>query len=683
MVRSNVSKKKSMKKFVAGGGLDQKKHFEKKMKPVIKKMQGAESRRIDREEEKNASAERQHMEDVRRLQEIDPELNEYVKKNDPDFGDAVEDEIEAELEGDEDAPSDAEEDMVPEDDNVLDIEQVEADFAAIQDLTKRNIKALKRCITYLTAAAARGYLGVGDAGGEEVEGPAIKTTELFNLIVSEAVVSVPEALDTYLDRAGKQGKPPHKCEYWDKFRSAVRMFISALAQLLTSQGLPDALAAHVLKHAMPVVEYGYTHTGAMRALLKAGLHFVAHTNEKVQLMAFLLVREMAKPGKLPPPFTDVCMKGMYLTFVKNTRSFSFETYNTVSFVMNECVELFGVDLASAYQHIFMYVRQLAVYLKTALQSGAGEEAFRHVYNWQYINSLRLWSMTVARYNDEKELFPLVYPIAQIACGVVELFPAPKTFPLHLIVISIINHLSRMSGTYIPVSGYLLRILSSPDFSKTYKNTDGRPVDLMFMLRAKKADLASIPYQTAVFNEAIYLLSEHLAIQSHTLGFPELVFPVLARLKKLQKEVSFPKWRQSVTSLVQKIKNNVAHIQSKRKSLAFGPSDVDKVTALEATIKEEVTPFMRAFRKEMERRDETRRMRLESMKEGKRKTVDEYADDEESGSEDLADLAQAEDVDDEASEDAPDDGSDFDPDQDEDDAPEPEEEPSAPKRRRKK
>ena len=57
-----------------------------------------------------------------------------------------------------------------------------------------------------------------------------------------------------------------------------------------------------------------------------------------------------------------------------------------------------------------------------------------------------------------------------------------------------------------------------------------------------------------------------------------------------------------------------------------------MNATEAAIKEEGTPFMKSFRKEMERRDETRRMRLEAMKGGNRKTVDEYADDQESESE---------------------------------------------------
>eukprot|EP01059_Diplonema_ambulator_P006042 TRINITY_DN15816_c0_g1_i3.p1 TRINITY_DN15816_c0_g1~~TRINITY_DN15816_c0_g1_i3.p1 ORF type:complete len:657 (+),score=259.61 TRINITY_DN15816_c0_g1_i3:3047-5017(+) len=622
--------------FITSGRLDAELKYRKKGKKVKHDMMDAEKRRIERERQAEEDEERKHKEDLQRLDEIDPEFKEYLDKNEPGFGEMMEDELDATLAQDEDGEEE-------EGTNTLQQEKVEEWFESLS--SGNSLRALKKCIAAFRAAASVGYLGVGDASSTS----AVKTTEVFTYIVSEATALIPQSFDNILKRK-KGGKAPHKCEDWDKIRACVRSYATGLATLLVSQGLPDDLATHVLKYTVPLVEHLYTHTGAARALLKGCLHHVAQRNEKLQLMAFLVVRDMATPGRLPPPFTDICMKGMYLTFVKNTHSFTFETYSTVSYVMNQCVELFAVDLASAYQHVFVNTRQLAVYLRTALQSGAGEEAFRHVYNWQYVNSLRLWAMTVARYHDEKELLPLVYPLAQIACGVVELFPAPKTFPLHLIVLSVINHMSRVTGSYIPITSYLLRILSSPEFQKGYKTGDGKPVDLMFMLRAKKADMANVNYQTAVFNEALYLLQEHLAIHSHSMGFPEMVYPVVARLKKLAKEVHGPKWSQAVNTVLQRIKNNTQFILAKRKDVGFGPSNIEKVTAFEANLKETGTPLSKHFAKEKERRDESRKMRLEALKGGSRKTVDDYADDEtDSEEEDLADLAAAEDVDDEESE----------------------------------
>eukprot|EP01063_Lacrimia_lanifica_P024135 TRINITY_DN32099_c0_g1_i1.p1 TRINITY_DN32099_c0_g1~~TRINITY_DN32099_c0_g1_i1.p1 ORF type:complete len:673 (+),score=358.61 TRINITY_DN32099_c0_g1_i1:77-2095(+) len=664
MVRSNVKKTKRSVKFMKSGALDKEKHYQKKIKPVQHSIMDQEKRRIKREEAEDRQAEKKHQEDVERLKEIDPEFQEYLKQNEPDFGDAMEEELlDMNEEGEDlvaEAGAGAEAEDGEEEDNLIDEKKVDHAFHALTaaaDASKPPpLKAMKKCVLFFRAAAAQGYLGVGEASTAANQ---IKTTQLFEHIVTSAAQLVPQALNRFLKRKENSAKQPFKADDWDKVRTLTRSYATGLAQLLNSQGLPDAIAAHVMNNSIHFVDYLHTHTGAARALLKACLNFVTHGNSKVQLMAFLLIRDMAKPGKLPPPFTDICMKGMYLTFVKNTRQFNFESHESVSFIMNECVELFGVDLPSAYQHIFVYIRQLAVYLRSALQSGAGEEAFRHVYNWQYINSLRLWAMTVARYNDEKELFPLVYPILQIASGVVELFPAPKTFPLHLIVVSIVNHLCRKAGVYVPVSSYLLRILSSPEFQKNYKAGDSRPADLMFMLRAKKQDMSSGSYQSSIFSEALYLLTDHLAAFSHTMGFPELAYPIVARLKKIQKEVYGPKWSQAVQSLIQKIKANAEFVVKKRRTVAFGPSDVEKVTAFEAKLQEEGTPLAKAFAKEKERRDETRRMRFQALKGEKRKTVDEMAEegDNDESEEDLADLAQADGGDDAESED--DEGSEMD------------------------
>ena len=556
--------------------MDQKMVYDKKIRPIKDKIIETERKRQKREEDEVHEAERSHKEEIAKLQQADPIYDGDTDEEDNvSFEDAInDDELEDQLEEAQEQESDEE----PEDGVPSKQELTLSDMAGLlQQLDPSpSIRSLKRAIHAFRTAANQGYLGVGDSQKTE-DKSFIKDTEVFELIVTVGAERIPAALNAFIGRS-KGSKKPHQYEKWSNVKQMAKGYASSVAKLITSAGLPDAIIAHVLRHSVKIVDFLYIHIAIARSLLNACLHHVANTNEKIQIVAFLVVREMATPGNLPPPFTDICMRGMYLTFVKNTRSFNHETHSTVSYVMNECVELFGVDLASAYQHMFIYIRQLAVYLKTALQSGAGEEAFRHVYNWQYINSLRLWAMTASRYNDEKELLPLVYPLCQVACGVVELFPSPKTFPLHLIVISILNHLSKAAGVYIPVAGYILRILSSPEFAKNYRKQESssRPHDLMFILRAKKADFSSFPYQSSVWNEALYLLSEHLALQSHTIGFPELVYPLTARLKKLSKELSNNKWRQSVTSLLQKIKSASDFIVKKRKAVTFGPSAVDKV-----------------------------------------------------------------------------------------------------------
>eukprot|EP00755_Sulcionema_specki_P034068 Sspe_Gene.207::Locus_76_Transcript_21_57_Confidence_1.000_Length_2209::g.207::m.207/K14833/NOC2; nucleolar complex protein 2 len=652
MVRSNVKQSKRTKKWGKMGNLPKELEFRQKVKPKMHSMMDAEKKRIDREKKELEEEELQHMEDIRNLKETDPELLAHLSKHDPDslgFADEIEQNFDEELEGEEgeEAAADADDaaDEAVADSRTLTLELVDGWMKNM--VNEKSHRSLRKSLVALKTAAKQGYMGKSQE--EEPSKPVqftIHDDEVFEHVVSTCSTEVPGVLNAILKRK-RGGVLPHKCQGWDKIAPLAKSFGSSVAELLATADMPDVLVAQLLRAVPPTLEYLHKNPGVLRALLKACLHYAAHSNEGIQVLSFLALREMATPGKLPPPFADVCMKGMYLTFVKNTKSFTPENHTTVSFIMNECVELFGVDLPTAYQHAFTYIRSLAIFLRTALQSGAGEEAFRHIYNWQYVNSLRLWALVVSQYHDEKELFPLVYPLVQIACGVVELFPAPKTFPLHLGVISTLNHISRTTGVYIPTSPYLLRILSTPDFQKHYKEKDRKPYDLLFMLRAKKGDLSNPGYQSAVFNEALYLLTEYLAIHSHTIGFPELLYPVTARLKKIKKSIATPAWSSAMGQLLHHVNESAQFILEKRKNVSFAPTEVEKVQGFEAAIKEKGTPLTKYYEKERKKRSEARQLHQQTYKESRRKTIEEEADDIESDDEEdggLAGLTKAKDVD---------------------------------------
>ena len=66
--------------------------------------------------------------------------------------------------------------------------------------------------------------------------------------------------------------------------------------------------------------------------------------------------------------------------------------------------------SSPYQHAFVYVRQLAIHLRNALAATNKKDAFKAIYNWQFINSLRVWTKVVAAYPEESGLRPLVYVV---------------------------------------------------------------------------------------------------------------------------------------------------------------------------------------------------------------------------------------------------------------------------------
>ncbi|CAN0483367.1 unnamed protein product, partial [Laminaria digitata] len=102
---------------------------------------------------------------------------------------------------------------------------------------------------------------------------------------------------------------------------------------------------------------------------------------KVRLLAYIRVRQMA--AALPFPFVEGCMKRLYLTFAKKAKSPPASQAGKVSLrVMEGCVvELYSLDVASAYQNAFLYIRQLSLLLRRAMQQKSKDSA-QAVRRWQ-------------------------------------------------------------------------------------------------------------------------------------------------------------------------------------------------------------------------------------------------------------------------------------------------------------
>jgi nucleolar complex protein 2 len=59
---------------------------------------------------------------------------------------------------------------------------------------------------------------------------------------------------------------------------------------------------------------------------------------------------------------------MYLDYLKNCKFTSPTTLPLINFMQRSLVELYLLDLTVTYQHDFVFLRQLAVHLRTAIQN---------------------------------------------------------------------------------------------------------------------------------------------------------------------------------------------------------------------------------------------------------------------------------------------------------------------------
>lgn len=65
---------------------------------------------------------------------------------------------------------------------------------------------------------------------------------------------------------------------------------------------------------------------------------------------------------------DECFKGIYKAYVMNCQFVNAVKLQHIQFLGNCVIELFRVDLPTAYQHAFVFIRQLAMILRDALNT---------------------------------------------------------------------------------------------------------------------------------------------------------------------------------------------------------------------------------------------------------------------------------------------------------------------------
>lgn len=83
------------------------------------------------------------------------------------------------------------------------------------------------------------------------------------------------------------------------------------------------------------------------------------------------------------------------SFVRNSKFVSEANASAIQLMSRCLVQLYSLDPHSAYQHGFVYIRQLALHLRAAINAKT-KDAVKNVYCWQYINCLRVRGLVVGR-----------------------------------------------------------------------------------------------------------------------------------------------------------------------------------------------------------------------------------------------------------------------------------------------
>merc|ERR1712045_234118 len=131
--------------------------------------------------------------------------------------------------------------------------------------------------------------------------------------------------------------------------------------------------------------------GLRKPLFKMAASIWSQSNEELlRVHAFLILYQILK---IRTEMQDTGLRQLYLQYVSNSNFVTPSTLPNVYFMQRCLMELYRLDVNVAYQHGFLYIRQLAIHLRKALTNRTPETG-RSVSNWQFVSALQLWAKVI-------------------------------------------------------------------------------------------------------------------------------------------------------------------------------------------------------------------------------------------------------------------------------------------------
>lgn len=546
-----------------------------------------------------------HKKSLQKLMETDPDFYKFLQENDTKL-------LNFNLSDNEDSDDEKAHLHKPEENEELAIASDESDFeedddsqeksvdsSAIKNITLKVIKTWQRDLQTDKTNKTIGCLinafhaAIVTVSSEEnvpdgnthykVEGSSV-----FNGVIQLCVLELGPAIRRFLGITTNKSslQQPHKCKRFPKLKTMLKCYFQDLLQLLQSVSSTNILIV-VLKHLHYMSPMLTSYLNVTKPLLKKLIGLWGTGEETVRVVAFLCVLRITNNQK--QALLDNTLKHMYMTYVKNSKFVSVNTLPMVNFMRRSLVEIFALDVNVSYHHVFLYIRQLAIHLRNAIIIKKTENV-QVVYNWQFVNSLRLWGNLLSVSCNKVQLQPLIYPFVQICLGSLKLLPTTQYFPLRFHITQVLIDLSRDTGVFIPVLPFLLEVLTRFDFNKKHQKVSMKPLHFTCILRVSKSQQIENGFKDTIVETIYGQILQYLANQSHSIAFPDLSFTPRQQLKQFVSKCSNINYTRKVRQLIDKIEQNSQHIEKSRKSVNFHLTEFKLIEAWETTVKNNGTPL---------------------------------------------------------------------------------------------
>ena len=530
---------------------------EKKSK-VSKKQKKAslKTKNVKEIESESEDDQKSYKKKIKNLKETDAELFSFLEKNDKsllNFG-AETEEVEQ--------PGDKEEAAHKPTSDSLEVASDESDYEEEGEESKRkenaitlkllkewqeelqspevSIEIIRNVVKAFNSALISVSGDINNHGVYIVEGASI-----FNGIIQLCVLHLEKAIRKYLKLSGKSNlREIQKCKRFSKVKNVLRSYLMDLTKLLESVTSSNILSV-ILKHMHQICSVLTAFSSITKPVLKRLVQIWSTGEESTRIIAFLCILKITRNQQ--ELFLNQVLKTMYMEYVRNSKFVSPTSLASINFMRRSLTELFLLDLNAAYHHVFLFIRQLAIHLRNAILLQKKEQ-FQQIYNWQYVNSLRLWgdvlstvSMNASgngapvKTDNKSKLIDLIYPLVNIINGVIKLKPSANYFPLRFHCVKILIDLSRATKVYIPILPFIIEVLNSNTFKQQNKKHAMKPLSFSCVLRIQKGHLVENSFKDEVVEQVFALTLECLINECTSIAFPDLVVPHLMALNHFIKE----------------------------------------------------------------------------------------------------------------------------------------------------